>query len=415
MIQSAVRTPISKYFALCAYWFGFSFHWFFLLPILMPADVTRLVGEANKGAYLGWLAGSAALIPLLLPPFLGIWSDRIGKRMVFLLWGTVVNLLGLLVMMISPSFVIYVLGYLMVQLGNSVASTPYTALIPDTVPADDKGRASGVMGFFQLFSQIAGGVAAFMLGGSRDGQYAVVILVLAITTLITYLSTKEPKTLGKAHEFPKLSTYFSPAYRDFRWVFLTRALSETGRFAVQPFLRFYLEDVIRIFAVGGLVIAHADGKPDAGLALTLLLVLLSVTAAITAVVSGGLSDKVGKRPIVLVASLAMAAAAGGFAFSSNYPIALVFGLAFGFGYGAFVSVDWALGTSVLPYPEHNARDMGVWHIALVFPQLFQGLFGQILDAGNKASPNGGYPILFGIAVVFYVLGGIFINQVRGVK
>jgi MFS family permease len=403
------RVPIWRYFSLCAYWFGFSFHWFFLLPILMPADVTRLVGETNKGTYLGWLAGSAALIPLILPPFLGIWSDRLGKRMVFLFWGTIVNLLGLGIMLLSPSFWVYVLGYLMVQLGNSVASTPYTAIIPDTVPVDDRGRASGIMGFFQLFSQIAGGVAAFTLGGSREGQYLVVIAVLGISTLITFLTTQEPKQLSRAEEFPKLSTYFTHAYQDFRWVFLTRALSETGRFAVQPFLAFYLADKIGVFEIFGTKIEGA------GLALTLLLMMLSVTAATTAIISGGLSDRIGKRPIVLIASLAMAAAAAGFAFSSSYPMALLFGLAFGLGYGAFVSVDWALGTSVLPHPEHNARDMGVWHIALVFPQLFQGLFGQVLDAGNKASPNGGYPILFGIAVVFYVLGGVFISKVRGVR
>jgi MFS family permease len=409
MTTIPAKAPIWRYLALCAYWFGFSFHWFFLLPILMPEDVTRLVGETNKGAALGWLAGGAALIPLLLPPFLGIWSDRLGKRMIFLVYGTLANLLGLVVMLYAPSFVMYVLGYLLVQFGNSVASTPYTALIPDTVPEDDRGRASGVMGFFQLFSQIAGGVAAFALGGSRDGQYWVVIVVLALTTLVTYLGTPEPKLQKRAEAMPNFKTYLEPAYADFRWVFLTRALSETGRFAVQPFLAFYLADVIGTFDLFGTKIEGA------GLALTLLLVMLSVTAAITAVFSGGLSDRIGKRPIVMAASLAMAVAAGGFAFSSSYVVAIGFALAFGLGYGAFVSVDWALGTSVLPHPEHNARDMGVWHIALVFPQLFQGLFGQVLDAGNADGKNGGYPILFGMAVVFYVLGGVLVARVRGVR
>jgi MFS family permease len=174
-------------------------------------------------------------------------------------------------------------------------------------------------------------------------------------------------------------------------------------------LAFYLADVIGTFSIFGTEIKGAS------LALTLLLVMLSVTAAITAVFSGGLSDRIGKRPIVIAASLAMAAAAGGFAFSNNYEMALFFALAFGLGYGAFVSVDWALGTSVLPHPEHNARDMGVWHIALVFPQLFQGLFGQLLDSGNASTKNGGYPLLFGLAVVFYVLGGVLVSKVRGVR
>ncbi|MCV5245732.1 hypothetical protein OFC58_34565, partial [Escherichia coli] len=59
--------------------------------------------------------------------------------------------------------------------------------------------------------------------------------------------------------------------------------------------------------------------------------------------------------------------------------------------------------------------MGVWHVALVFPQLFQGVFGQILDAGNRANPNGGYPVLFAVAVTFFVLGTVFISRVRGVR
>jgi len=71
--------------------------------------------------------------------------------------------------------------------------------------------------------------------------------------------------------------------------------------------------------------------------------------------------------------------------------------------------------SVLPDETKHARDMGVWHIALVFPQLFQGIFGQILDAGNRALPNGGYPILFTVAIVFFVLGTVFVSRVRGVR
>jgi MFS family permease len=393
---------------LCAYWFGFSFHWFFLLPILMPADVERLVGSANKGTYLGILQGFAAVIPLVLPPFLGMLSDRLGKRMSFLAGGTILNVFGLLVMMFSPSYVIYFAGYLLVQLGNAIAASPYTALIPDVVPVNERGRASGVMGFFQLFSQIAGGVVAFTLGGSRDGQYIAIIVVLSISAAITYFTTREPAKKLHLEEKTNWMVFFQPEYRDFRWVFLTRAFTETGKYAVQPFLAFFLADVIGVFKIGSLEIKGAE------LALTLLLVML-VTAAVTAVVSGGLSDRIGKKPVVMFAGLFMAVSALGFGLVKIYPLAILMGLLFGLGYGAFVSVDWALGTSVLPDERRHARDMGVWHIAMVFPQLFQGLFGFILDSSNKASQNSGYLILFLIAVTFFVLGSVFVSRVRTVK
>jgi MFS family permease len=406
--MQATRFGLWRYFGLSAYWFGFSFHWFLLLPLLMPADVLRFVGQERQGTYLGWLAGSLALIPLVLPPFLGMWSDRLGRRLPFMLWGTAINVLGLGVMLFAPNYWVYAGGYVLVQLGNTLASTPFAALIPDRVPAHEKGAASGVMGFFQLLSQIAGGVAAFALGGSREGQYLAIILLLSICTFITLRSVRESEVRRDAAPLdPRV--FFRPQYTDFRWVFLTRALVESGRFAVQPFLLYYLKDVIGELRIGPITL------PSAELALAALLVLLSLTAALTAITGGPYSDRVGKKPMIYFAGAVMALAALSFALTRDFTVAALAGLIFGLGYGVYVSVDWAMAASVLPDATKHARDMGVWHMALVFPQLFQGLFGQILDAGNRASPGGGYPILFVLAVALFVLGTAFISRVRGVR
>jgi MFS family permease len=406
--MQATRFGLWRYFGFSAYWFGFSFHWFLLLPLLMPADVLRFVGQERQGTYLGWLAGTLALIPLVLPPFLGMWSDRLGRRLPFMLWGTAINVLGLGVMLFAPNYWVYAGGYVLVQLGNTLASTPFAALIPDRVPAHEKGAASGVMGFFQLLSQIAGGVAAFALGGSREGQYLAIILLLSICTFITLRSVRESEVRRDAAPLdPRV--FFRPQYTDFRWVFLTRALVESGRFAVQPFLLYYLKDVIGELRIGPITL------PSAELALAALLVLLSLTAALTAITGGPYSDRVGKKPMIYFAGAVMALAALSFALTRDFTVAALAGLIFGLGYGVYVSVDWAMAASVLPDATKHARDMGVWHMALVFPQLFQGLFGQILDAGNRASPGGGYPILFVLAVALFVLGTAFISRVRGVR
>jgi MFS family permease len=264
------------------------------------------------------------------------------------------------------------------------------------------------MGFFQLLSQIAGGVAAFALGGSREGQYLAIILLLSICTFITLRSVRESEVRRDAAPLdPRV--FFRPQYTDFRWVFLTRALVESGRFAVQPFLLYYLKDVIGELRIGPITL------PSAELALAALLVLLSLTAALTAITGGPYSDRVGKKPMIYFAGAVMALAALSFALTRDFTVAALAGLIFGLGYGAYVSVDWAMAASVLPDATKHARDMGVWHMALVFPQLFQGLFGQILDAGNRASPGGGYPILFVLAVALFVLGTAFISRVRGVR
>jgi len=311
-------------------------------------------------------------------------------------------------MFFAPGYWVYAAGYVLVQLGNNVASTPYAALIPDTVAQGEKGTASGVLGFFQLSSQVAGGISPILLQGSREGQYLAIVLVLLFMTLTTLQSVPEPQIKREVKPL-NLRVFLLPEYRDFRWVFLTRALVESGRFAIQPFLFYYLRDVVKTFPLGPLRLALADQ------ALGIILLLLSLAGAVTAIVGGVLSDRIGKKRIVFLAGGIMASAAVGFALTQSYALAVLIGLVFGLGYGAYISVDWALATSVLPDPSKHARDMGIWHMALVFPQLFQGLFGQILDAGNRASPGGGYPILFAIAVIFFALGTVFVSRVRGVR
>lgn len=409
-MQAVARARTGRHVALSAYWFGNAFHWFLLLPLIMPGDVQRLVGEADKATALGILQGGLALIPLVLPPYLGVWSDRLGRRLPFLGLGTLVNVLGLAVMFVAPSYWVYALGYLLVQLGNSVASGPYAALIPDLVPEGERGAASGVMGFLQLLGQIGGGLAAFALGASnRGGQYAAIAVVLSLSALVTVLTTQEPTRRRATTAHIPWRVFLEPQYRDFRWVFLTRAFTEFGRFSVQPFLLYYLADVIGRYAIGGLVLPGAED------ALTVMLVALSLTAAATALLGGRLSDRVGKKPVIYAAGTVMALAALGFAATSAFPVAFGMALLFGLGYGAFVSVDWALGTAVLPNAATYARDMGVWHVAMVFPQLFQGVGGRVLDAGNALSKNAGYPILFAVAIAFFVLRTVFVSRVRGVR
>ena len=409
------QAPLLKYGALCAYWFGTSLHWMLLLTTMIQSDVLKFVGDADKGTTAGWLMGGFSVIAVVLPPFIGQWSDRIGKRLPFMTYGGIVNIIGLGIMALAPSFLLYGLGFLLVHVGNSVASAPYSGLVPDTVPENEKGAVSGVIGLFQLFGQIIGGVSAFALAGNRVGLYGVVALSIAISTLITVLGTKEPAIKTDSETSINWKEFLQAKYFDFRWVFGTRAMMETGRFSVQPFLQYYLAAVIGTFTLGGWNIVDKAGKPDAGLAVTLLIIMLSVTAAITAIISGPQSDRIGKKPVLYAAGACMAVAALGFALARDYPTAIVLGLVFGLGYGAFVSVDWALATSIMPDATKYARDMGVWHIALVFPQFFQGPLGQLLDAGNRAAPNGGYPLLFGLAVVFFTLGTYFVSRVRGVK
>jgi MFS family permease len=89
---------------------------------------------------------------------------------------------------------------------------------------------------------------------------------------------------------------------------------------------------------------------------------------------------------------------------------------FGLGYGAYMAVDWALGIDVLPAGEDAAKDMGIWHVSMVLPQMIApAVAGLTLNALKGTSLLAGYTVVFGMAAVWFVLGTLFVRQVRGVR
>ena len=74
----------------------------------------------------------------------------------------------------------------------------------------------------------------------------------------------------------------------------------------------------------------------------------------------------------------------------------------------------------MPSPATYARDMGLWHVAFVAPQLSSAPQGFLLDWGNARGvesgiPHLGYFIVFGIAAACFVLGVLLVRNIRGVR
>jgi MFS family permease len=229
------RTP-GQMIAISIFWLALNFHWQALNGLIITSQVLGLVyREApTTGNVADWVERVAPvtlamvvvpglLVALIANPLFGLLSDRtqgrLGRRTPYILGGTAVNLVGLAVMALgpgavsaghsgsyfAPSIVILTLGLLLTQLANNAAAAPFHALLPDTVPTEQRGTASGVMGFAQLFGSIGGALAPALFGfnsrllldGKQSyqeynsrllGAYAlvgVVVLVLAILSAVT--------------------------------------------------------------------------------------------------------------------------------------------------------------------------------------------------------------------------------------
>jgi len=412
------------------FWLSSNVQWGVVLIVTMPAQIRDAVGDATKGVTLGLALLLGAGISMLAAPAFGALSDRIklpgGRRKPWVVIGTIGNVIALfgLAYFIQPgvpgSVIWWTIAFMFVELFNNLATAPYAALIPDVVPMEQRGSASGWMGMMTVLGTFLGGVIGFLpLGITFD--YYMVMLFLILGAVLTVVYVKEPKEVtirpfSWGSFFRGLAQPFKSS--DFTWVFMTRLLVTMGAYTVQEFLQYYLGDVIGApFSLP--FIGQVADTPES--AVSLFLILLLVGAIISTLFAGVLSDRYGRKLMVYIAGGIQGVVCLVFVFFHSFTLAVLMGIVFGLGYGAYESVDWALASDVLPSMDDYAKDMGVWHVAMVLPQMIATpIAGFLLDnfqVVGKAQnvPNLGYTVIFLLAVGYFALGTVFVKQIKKVR
>lgn len=394
---------------LSSYWFAASFKWFLIPLVLLPALVDRLVPEGERAARLGLIYGITVVLALVGPPLFGYLSDRVGRRMPFLGIGAVLTAVALVWMAYAPNYTHLLLAYVLLQLSDDLSTGPYSALIPDLVARSRRGVASGWMGALQVSAQLVAGVVGFLVFNLQWQLFAIALVSLAAAALVIRNVGEVPGLKPNPHGLASslLSPWGNP---DFRWVWGTRFLVMLAVFAVQSYLQFYLEDVVRSFEAFGRVFASEPFQAVAFLGL-----LIALGAAASAIPAGRASDRQGRKRVIYLAGAGMAAVMLLILLLPRYDLLLVLSVVFGVFYGAYVAVDWALVSDVLRDPRSHATDMGLWQISIVLPQVAAGALGGALERLNAQAPNSGYTFLFLLAALCFVLGTWLVSRVRAAR
>jgi MFS family permease len=403
--------------ALSAFWFGNFFMWQPLTTIVIQNQIDAVVPKASQGTAIGLAVSVGGLFAMTVPPIVGAISDRlttpVGRRRPIMIGGTLLTLPGLLVLATAQSYGQIIVGYAIVQFFFNAAGAAFAGIIPDVVPAQDFGRASG---FLATMVQLGSGAGLFANGlftGAHLDRWiylafaVVMVLSLVPTTLaaagegIHPPPPRESKPLGAAiHEF------FRPMLGgDFAWVIFTRFFVSAGITAVAYYLNNFFRDVV--------------GVSDPGQFTSYWFLVVLLVAIPFGLAGGYFSDRMKKRKIFVFASGGFQAfVALGFIafFPKAMPIVFGLGAAYGIGYGLYYAVDWALACDTLPDRSSAAKDMGLFHIALTLPQFVVPFFaGPALDHFNSVSPNLGYRVVFASAIVLLAIGTVFVSRIKSVR
>lgn len=399
--MSAVPRRAPSQFALSAFWFAWEVHWAALLGAAMQAQVARFIAPGAIGTATAVLSGAGAFFSIAAQYAAGRASDKLRRRIPFVVAGTLCDVVALFGFALAPSFVSVVFAFVAVQVSLNVAGGPYQALIPDKVPRTRQGGASAVMALFRLAGNAIGLLIAkrVVVQPGADVASATIthgLLMLAAALSAVLLAALAVTAFGVRDEPPGADVAPQAqrwnARTSFAWLIASRSLVSMGLYLIVPFFAFFLR-----FAL------HVSAYLQMNLDVLLSIVGFSLIGTIPAYLLG---DRVSKKTIMFVSLALLAAGALVLArLPSTHGIQLLAAV-LGIGWGAYYAVDWALACNLLPAGRAGAL-MAIWNIGASGPQVLSPVIGGLLVDRIGAvvgDPGAGYRVLFTL-VAGYVIAG----------
>ncbi|MBV9525783.1 MAG: MFS transporter [Candidatus Dormibacteraeota bacterium] len=433
MSSAPPRVSLGRQLTLAVFWFGISFVWGALLSVALPfilvpehagAGNPALVPAAGKNTAISLLETGGLLIAILVQPAAGAFSDtlrtRWGRRRPLIAVGALGAAASLLLVAGAQSFALLVAAYCLLQLFMNIAQGAYQGLLPDTVSGAQRGAASGWLGIATLSGQVAGVVVAGPLA-ARTACYVIAAVLFASALLTVTRIPEDPasaqqRVTSAASVTQRLRAYAAEfaRYPDFCWVVFSRFLIFTSLACVQRFAAYYIADTFHgHYALFGIDLGSAQTATSAMLAVVILFGIAVTYPAVR------LSDRAGRRAILVSAALLGALACALFTIAGTVTEVVLFALPMALCFGMVVSVDWAFMTDLAPR-RRAGKFLGFSNLATAGAQAAAPTFlGPVIDVvnahtrtANGSSGTGGYRVMFTVGAACFVLGALALRRVR---
>jgi len=395
------KVSIGYMLKLNAYWIGLSFMWNSLHVTILPAVLLKYVPETQKNTWLGLLTFFGLIIAMLVQPISGAisdtWHAKIGRRRPFMFLGTAGDLVFLLLMGFIGGLPALFVGYIGLQFSSNIAHGPTQGLLPDEVPADQLGMASGIKTALDMFGIVISSLLMGFLISSTDPDprlsVTVIIALLVIFGSITLFFTHEKSLLDPAKNRIRLGEVIRNVFnfkiegdKHYWQLIFSRFLYLVGIYGFQSFAQYFIRDkfssqdpiVFTQFVMGSFVI---------------VLIIFSLVA-------GKLSDRMGRKRLQIFSSFIGAFGAIILIFAKTPFQLIFFGSIMGVGLGIFLSTNWALANEMAPAGE-TGKYIGLTNIATAGSAAVARLEGPMIDGFNNAAPGQwwGWTVLFLVSAI----------------
>jgi MFS family permease len=343
---------------------------------LLPLFLTTVLGGGP--AFLGVIEGVAESTASLLKLFSGIMADRVRQRKSLVLAGYTISSLArpLTALAGSPPAVLFI--RFADRVGKGIRTSPRDALIADSTDPTIRGKAYGFHRSMDHAGAIVGPLLATLLltWFVRDLRTVFWLAAIpgAIAVLLIVLKVKETERIGRKEEGGILRTLPTGHLRSYLLVLFLFTLGNSS-------------DAFLLLRAGQLGVTPAR--------IPLLWTFFHVVKMFSTMPFGALSDRIGRRGVIIAGWGVYALAYTGFAFAANeLHVWLLFAF-YGLFYGLTEGVEKALLADIAD-PAERGTAFGWYNFAVGVGALPASLiFGFIWQHSTPHAAFG-----FGAALAF---------------
>ena len=383
-----------------------------VLGVLLPNQIQAL-DPAGKTRMLGIVFAITSVFSTVATPLAGALSDRtrsrFGRRTPWIVIGGFLGGSAIILVPHAPGIVTATAIWVAAAISLNSMQPALTTIVADRFVAEERGFVSGVVGAAMTAGVSAGTVFGGLLAHDLQLAYGILgvaIIVACIGFVALNPEPREPLASPppfRAGAFLR-SFWIDPRkHPDFAWAFLGRFTIYMGYQAIVTYLLYVLQDHIGL------------SQSAANRTIAQLSSITFVALVVSGLLAGWLSDRWQRRkPLVFIAGVVMALAVVAPLVQPTLAGMLVYAVLIGFGYGAFMSVDLALMTQVLPQSEggeDTGKDLGILTTAVNVPQILS----PVLAAALLGATGNDYPVLFMVAGALVLVGALFVLLIRSVR
>lgn len=345
-----------------------------LYPII-PIFLTTVLGAPM--AVVGIIEGIAESTASIMKVVSGWLSDKTRKRKPFVIYGYGLSAIAKPLLAFAATWHFVLTARFLDRFGKGLRSSARDALIADSTDAQYRGKAYGFHRALDTMGAVIGPLIALLLLYYLDGNYRLMFLIAFIPAVISvvllFLYVSEKKSDRKEGQRFKLSE-FSREFKIFLLISIIFAIGNSS-------------DAFLILRAQNIFGANVDGIPPfiaanfGGMAVLAVVVLsyvvYNITYSLSSMPAGILSDKIGRRNVMVGGLLIFSLVYLGFAVADSGYLVWVLFAVYGFYIAMTDGVGKAFVVDMVPQ-EKRGTAIGLYYTATGLLALLSSIIAGLL-------------------------------------